>query len=397
MIKIYNFEIQLWLLIICSGISTLALFLSFPLVNIYLAKNFNLLPAEIGLISGIMPITIMLFSISCGKIVEKLGYSLSIKLGIFINLFSFIVMALIKNLLLFSISLSLIGLGKLFFDNSIRANILALSKGEQVNRFFRLRYLFQNIGNAIGPLIGVYFFEKLYNMTFLITAIFLFSIFLLAFFIKDISKKNYLRKNYFNPQQVSIIKDKKFQIWILSSLFIIMGYGAYEELMPLIILESNGLRPEFGVLVSLNAVTVIISQFILLKIPKYITLKKNIIFGFLFIIFGFLFMMITFQSFFLTIFAVILFSIGESLLFPCYDIIIGNISSEEKRAEYYSVGEIKQIGFFLGPAIGGVILTLTSQYVFFILCIVFSLISWLFLNKLTNKSIYFEERSQVNI
>lgn len=397
MIKIYNFEIQLWLLIICSGISTLALFLSFPLVNIYLAKNFNLLPAEIGLISGIMPITIMLFSISCGKIVEKLGYSLSIKLGIFINLFSFIVMALIKNLLLFCISLSLIGLGKLFFDNSIRANILALSKGEQVNRFFRLRYLFQNIGNAIGPLIGVYFFEKLYNMTFLITAIFLFSIFLLAFFIKDISKKNYLHKNYFNPQQVSIIKDKKFQIWILSSLFIIMGYGAYEELMPIIILESNGLRPEFGVLVSLNAVTVIISQFILLKIPKYITLKKNIIFGFLFIIFGFLFMMITFQSFFLTIFAVILFSIGESLLFPCYDIIIGNISSEEKRAEYYSVGEIKQIGFFLGPAIGGVILTLTSQYVFFILCIVFSLISWLFLNKLTNKSIYFEERSQVNI
>lgn len=381
--KTYSIEIQLWLLIICNAISTLALFLSFPLINIYLTEKFNLLPSEIGLISGIMPITIMFFSIFCGKMVEKLGYPFSIKIGIFINILSFSIMALVENLTSFCISLCLIGLGKLYFDNSIRANILALSKGEQINKFFRLRYLLQNVGNAIGPLIGVYFFGKFYGKTFLVTVLFLFLVFLLAFFIKNTNKpKKKILTESFDTKQISVIKDKNFQIWITSSLFVIMGYGAYEELMPIIILEANGLRPEFGILVSINAVTVIISQFFLLKISKNITLEKNITYGFLFIIFGFLFMTIPFQIFFSTIFAVILFSIGESLLFPCYDIIIGNISSEEKRAEYYSIGEIKQIGFFLGPAIGGFVLTLTNQFGFFILCIIFTFISWIFFNEL---------------
>ncbi|NER40323.1 MFS transporter [Bacillus megaterium NBRC 15308 = ATCC 14581] len=160
-----------------------------------------------------------------------------------------------------------------------------------------MRYLFQNIGNVVGPLIGIIIYDKIIGYTFLLSSI-MFLIFLLASY-------TLLRAQDFKVVKVdpisakdtfSVLKDLNLQFWLLSSLFIVMAYGAYEALMPAVIIDSKNTRPAFGILVSLNALVVVLFQFIHIKYLKNLSLSKSISIGFGLLSIGFLFFILNGKS-----------------------------------------------------------------------------------------------------
>ena len=380
---------KIWILIIGSAFSSLSMFISFPLINIYAMSQFNLSTIEVGLISGVMPITILCFSFFAGSFAEAKGYLNNIKFGIFLSSIAFLILTISFNIYQFTFALFLIGIGKTAFDNSIRASIIQLSKKNEIEKNFRLRYLLQNIGTAIGPLLGIFLYKKASGTTFIATTLLLLICLILItvtlnnndFDSKSVYEKLNFKKNIF------ILKDPNLQIWIISGTLIIMAYGAYEELMPIIISKSNGTRPNFGFLIALNSVSVIISQFFIIKMLKKLNLKYASNLGFILFTIGFLLLTVKVKMFSMTIFAVIIFSIGESILFPCYDIIMGNIAPSDKRALYCGIGEIKQIGFFLGPVIGGLVLNSGRELSFFIFCSILIILGKIMFDKIIYKNL----------
>ncbi|MCU5758202.1 MFS transporter [Bacillus cereus] len=383
--KIINRKI--WVLICGSGLSTLGIFISIPIITIYAMDYFKLSVVQVGFISGIWPVTQFSMSFFCGIIAERWGYLRTLRLGIILNSMSFLFMAISVNLIQFSLSLVLFGLGKAFSDNSVRATMIALAEEDEVERYFRLRYLLQNVGNVLGPLIGVAAYGLLFGNTFILSTV-VFLMFLFATFI-------WLRLNDFRnekPKKNStvlktflVLKDTNLQLWILSSMFIIIAYGAYEGLMPAVVLGSGGDRPAYGVLVSLNALVVIVFQLIQLRLFKDVDINKSIVCGFFLLTSGFFLFALDWNAFVMTIVATIVVSVGEAILFPCFDVIMGRIAPSEQKAVYYGAGGLSQVGFFIGPSIGGLLLEYGGSVFLFIACSTSIIFSGIIFNKISKE------------
>lgn len=390
-------------LIIINVLLTFALFISFPIENLYFLDRFNLSAESIGFISGIVAITILCFSLFIGTFTTFYGYLKSMKLGILFIVFAFLIMGFAKSIQEYCIGLLLIGMGKAAFDNAIKLSIVKLSSKEEIEKYFRLRYLLQNVGAGIGSFLSIYIYKSTFNYTFIITSLLLFLTFVILIgftYKKDVykskekeEKKVDVKKSKQNLlENILILKDRKLLMWIFSGLFVIIAYGAYEEMTPIITADSSISRPSFGLLLAINSIVVIVAQvFIFAKQSFFknfvkrlnnLKLKTASNLGFLFLAVGFMFLSVEFFSYVMTITGVILFSIGESILFPCFDISMEKIAPKEKSASYYGVGEIKSIGFFIGPVLGGIILGKINQSTLFIFCALCIIISMIIFNLL---------------
>jgi MFS family permease len=168
--------------------------------------------------------------------------------------------------------------------------------------------------------------------------------------------------------KLKIIRNTNLFFWILSGTLILMSFGAYESFMPVISAQAGGQMPSFGILVSLNAVVVILFQLIHLNHLKNVTLSKSVAIGFTLMALGFFLYTVGFKLYAMTFVATVVFSVGESFLFPCFEVYMDKIAPESQKALYFGAGEIKQIGFFLGPVLGGLLVEAGGRVLLFSVC-----------------------------
>src|ERR1044072_456369 len=150
---------SMWMLLAGSALSSFGIFLSIPLVSLHAYNKFHLSVYEIGLISGVWPATVFVFGFLCGMIGDRWGYVHSIRASAIINCVAFMILAMAEDLETFVMGLVLFGIGKSFFDSTIRAAITCICFPHEREKYFRLRYMLMNIGAVIGPLVGIYAYE----------------------------------------------------------------------------------------------------------------------------------------------------------------------------------------------------------------------------------------------
>lgn len=167
-----------------------------------------------------------------------------------------------------------------------------------------------------------------------------------------------------------VLKDFRLLCWVVAFALVLMAYGSYEAFMPIIVEQSAGARPSFGVLVSLNAAVVIIFQVIHLRYMKWLPFNQTVIAGIVLLVVGFLIFTVDVHVFVMSLLAVVVFSIGETLLFPCFEVFMDKIAPANNKALYFGAGEVKQIGFFLGPLLGGVLFTAGGSHLLIAACAV---------------------------
>ncbi len=232
--------------------------------------------------------------------------------------------------------------------------------------------MFQNISCVIGPLIGISIYQPGSGNAFGLAALCLLLSFIIAlFFIKNHHCQTHAHKaNISLFQSLSVLTDRNLLFWIVSSICILIAYGVFESLMPVVIANAPEVRPTFGILVSLNALSVIVFQLIYLRFFKHMPIKRSIHIGFILIILGFALFSLNWFPFIMTLIATVIFSAGETLLFPCIETIMGKIASNRKKAIYFASGELRQIGFFIGPIMGGIILEYAGSVSLFLMCTV---------------------------
>ena len=65
-------------------------------------------------------------------------------------------------------------------------------------------------------------------------------------------------------------------------------------------------------------------------------------------------------------FAVLILSMGECILFPTVSIIIDNMAPKHLKGSYYGVAELALMGIVLAPLIGGFLLQVYGGFVLWI-------------------------------
>ena len=361
---------SMWVLLIGSALSTFGIFLSIPLVSVHVYNTFHLSVYEVGMVLGIWPATVFAFGFICGMIGDRWGYVRSIRTSAIINCAAFMTLALAKDLETFVLGLVLFGIGKSFFDSTIRAAMTCVCLPHQREKYFRLRYMLMNIGCVFGPLVGVYAYKVMASGAFIWTSAVYVAFFLLTLVFLQISDFTIERGK--TPlttfEKFLVLKDFRLLCWVASFGMVLMAYGSYEAFMPIIVEQSAGLRPSFGILVSLNAAVVIVFQVIHFRYMKWLPFNHTVIAGIVFMVAGFLIFTVDVHVFVMSLLAVLVFSVGETLLFPCFDVFMDKIAPAHNKALYFGAGEVKQIGFFLGPLLGGMLFTVGGSQLLIAAC-----------------------------
>lgn len=155
-----------------------------------------------------------------------------------------------------------------------------------------------------------------------------------------------------------IIKtDKALRYLIIGIILINIGYVQIDSNLPQVLEGSleNGVTI-FSVLLTINAVMVVFLQMPISHFAEKFSLMHTMVIGSVFIAAG-LFSFSFINSWLVAALAMVLLTIGEILIFPSNAMMMDQLAPEHLRGTYFGAGQFRKIGNFLGPIIGGYLLS----------------------------------------
>jgi MFS family permease len=357
-----NYHPLVYTLLAGTVITVLARSMSIPFLAIYLSSRTGLAAVMIGLIIGSGSIAGMFGGFIGGTMSDYFGRKKIMVISLAANAFVFSLYTLTTDTVLLFILSIVGGIAASFFEPASKALIADISPAEQRLRIFSMRYMAINLGFAFGPPIGAFLGLAGGVLPFFITAG--------VYFLYGIGLTLLLRK--FSPaKNSSDVKDKisisaagKVLRSDMALLFLIIGgtlsitaNGEMSVCLSQYLKENftEGIKL-FSILMSVNAVSVFIFQTFQLKLADKLSPLAAITFGSLLFAAGLAGFAIS-SSWVSFIFSMIIFTAGEVLVVPAEYVLLDRITPEGMRGTYYGAQSFTNLGNFLGPWAGGLLLS----------------------------------------
>jgi MFS family permease len=356
-----------------AGIMSLANSITIPFLAIFLSRQLRLDPATIGLVIG----SSVFFSIFAGflggtlsDIFGRAPVLLASLLGVVVAFTGFYVA---EHVIVVFACNALMALSTASFSPVAKA-LLAdlLPTGDRV-RWFSYQYLVFNIGFAVGPLLGVFLGVSGGRGAFLVGAL-SYAVYLtiLASALRLAPAVNAARTettsvlNRFAGSVRAVTTDRRLLCFLIAGLLLEAVHLRISALLAqdLAIDFTDG-AAILAVVMTTNAVTVVVFQLFASKIVLRKDPVTAIVIGGLLMFAGML-GFATATGMWAFIVAMVVFSIGETFIVPSEFAIIDRISPEERRGSYFGAQTFAQLGGFVGPYLGGLLLATWNGTVMFL-------------------------------
>lgn len=357
--------------------------MSMPFMALYLVHRTHMSPSLIGLTIGAGSLASTFGGFFGGALSDRFGRKNVMMLSLYtwgIVMGSF---GLVSSPWLFLLLNVLNGLCRSFFEPVSQALMGDLTEEEKRFRMFALRYTAVNIGVAIGPLIGALFGMVAGGIPFLFTgAIYLLYAVVLhtllsRFGIKQIEGKKREHVTIRAAWKV-MLRDIALQFFLFGGILGMVGYSQMTVTLTEYV-EKNFVDGIALVawLVSTNAVVVILfqlpfSRWSEKRTPYECIAVGNCLYALGDVGFAFAHTWMT------IILAMVIFSMGEILCIPASCVFIDRLAPQGLRGTYFGAQSFKNIGQFLGPWIGGLLMTDYGATPMFLVVSAVSLVSTLF-------------------
>lgn len=227
---------------------------------------------------------------------------------------------------------------------------------------FSLQYLGINIGVAIGPIIAGFLFNNYLPMLFLgDAATSLIAVVFVAVNIKESTNKTLEKASSVKENEKcenvfeGLIKKPEVMLFLLIYMIYSFVYTQHRFSLPIMmdkVFLSAG-SEKFGMLMSINAVTVIGLTIIVTKTTKGLSTLSNIIIAGIFYAVGFG-MIGVINSFPLFIVSTVIWTIGEILVVTNFGVYLANNSPNNFIARFNAIGSLSwAIGSAAGTSVMG--------------------------------------------
>lgn len=377
-----QFHMIVWVLLIGTILSRGSAFMTLPFLSIYLSNHMELSPLIIGLIVGMGPLSATVGGFIGGHLSDRFGRKpiMLISLLAFVGVYFGFTLAHSQGWFILLNALN--GLCNSFFEPTAQALIGDVTDKKNRMKAYSLRYTAINIGASVGPLVGAYLAVSSANISFMITGTtyFIYAIVLFFFMRKLVlpkREKNHKLVTFIDSLQI-IKTDKALRYLVLGIIIINMGYVQLDSNIPQFLQErlDNGVYI-FSVLLTINAVMVVflqmpISHFVEKFKPMQVMIAGSVLMAAGLLGFGFV------NGWVISIFSVVLITLGEILIFPSNSILIDQLAPDHLRGTYFGAGQFRKIGNFFGPIIGGYLLSHTNGAAMFTVIMAITLSSILF-------------------
>lgn len=352
-----------WTIIIGTMFGRLVTSMSIPFLSIYLTQTLGASHAQTGLTVAVSSLAGVLVSFYGGYISDIFGRKIVMLVSVFGWACVFFGFSSAEYLWVFFIVNTLNGLCRAVFEPTSRALLSDITPPEHKLLVFNMRYAAVNLGVVFGPIIGLQLGSAKSTFPFLIAGIVYIAYGIVLFIQFTTHRASMPTPSKSNSPQlrealVTTGKDRVFLPVLLGTIFCVLGYGHFGSTLAQYLADNpyfaNG-EQLYSYMLSLNAVTVLIVQYPIVrtasKFPPLVPLiLGNISIALSMLLFG------LHGGMALLMFSVVLFTIGEVLLFTMMDMLIDRIAKPELKGTYFGTIGFNNLGNVMAPILGGILL-----------------------------------------
>ncbi|ETT48302.1 MFS transporter [Paenibacillus sp. FSL P4-0338] len=352
-----------WTIIIGTMFGRLVTSMSIPFLSIYLTQVLGASATQTGFTVAVSSLAGVMISFYGGYISDVIGRRIVMLVSVFGWACVFFGFAAAQHLWVFFLVNTLNGLCRAVFEPTSRALLSDITPPEQKLLVFNLRYAAVNLGVVFGPIIGLQLGSAKSTFPFMIAGIVYIAYGLVLFLQFSVHRASLpVHGEARTPKLLDALavtgRDKVFLPVLLGTIFCVLGYGHFSSTLAQYLAMnphfSNGSQV-FSYMLSLNAVTVLVVQYPIVrtasKFPPIIPLiLGNVCVALSLLLFGMP------GGVPLLMFSVVLFTIGEVLLFTMMDMLIDRIAKPEWKGTYFGTIGFNNIGSVMAPILGGLLL-----------------------------------------
>ncbi|MEV4282477.1 MFS transporter [Actinoplanes xinjiangensis] len=359
-------------LIAGAGIMSLANSVTIPFLAVFLRKDLGLEPGMIGFIIGSSVFFSIFAGFIGGSLSDILGRArllLTSLLGVIGSFIGLYFSDSVASVFAFNAALAL---SSSFFAPVGKALLSDLLPRQRRAKTFSYQYMATNMGYAVGPVVGAAVGLAGGRSAFLVGALG-YGIYLigLAAVLRrapaavaagptgpGASEKQHVRSVLRGLAESAriVAVDRRLLFLILAGLLLEAVHGRISSLLAqyLSVGFADGVMI-LGYVLATNAVTVVVLQVFVSRFMENRNPVTSITVGGLLTVTGMAgFAMADHLWHFVG--AMVVFSLGEILIYPAEFAIIDRIAPEDSRGAYFGAQTFAQIGVFIGPVTGGLLL-----------------------------------------
>lgn len=353
-----------WTIIVGTIFGRMATSMSIPFLSIYLIGKLGASPSEAGIVVAASSLVGVFASFYGGYISDVIGRKKVLFVSIFGWTLVFAGFAVADRVWLFFVINALNGLCRSMFEPTSRALLADITPKESKLLVFNLRYAAINLGVVAGPILGLQMGTSKSGTAFYIAGLvyFLYGAVLVVQFLqhKDIGgvkPESSDRLTLSGALRVTG-KDRTFMYVLIGMIFCVLGYGHFDSTLPQYLELSPRISDGatwFGYMLTLNAVVVLSVQYPLVKFasrfsPMAPLIAGNICVACSMLVFG------TLPYIWAMMLGVVLFTVGEVLMFTMTDVLVDRIAKPELRGTYFGMFGFNNLGNVIAPLMGGFLL-----------------------------------------
>jgi MFS family permease len=229
----------------------------------------------------------------------------------------------------------------------------------------QFRYFLINVGAALGPIIGVWAGLSAQQFTFGLTALSYLLVclaFLWGFAHTETGRLAHRRRDMsanFRGTLAALRKDHVFLVVIVANVLTLFIYAHMDSSLVQYLTRANA--PNLVKLISsvilVNALTIVLFQFPLLRLMRKIEIKGRIVIGLGVLAAGQVWFALNPVHWFAGwMGATFVVSLAEAVLFPTMSVQIDRLAPDHLRGSYFGASSFYSLGWSAAPLVGGIVI-----------------------------------------
>ena len=330
-------------LVLASFIDMLGGFLLMPFFALYITNRFGVGMTQVGFLFAVNSAGNIFGGMIGGALADKYGRRKLILLGLMVSGVGNIFMGLVDDLNIFFILAAILGFMGSLGGPARQAMVVDLLPREKQAEGFGIMRVAMNLAATFGPLLGGFLATQSYLLLFLSDAVSSLITAVIVFLVipetKPEKSKDKQEESFIDHLigYKEVLKDGIFILFLSVSAIMVIVYMQMNSTLSVFLRDVHGFPLQsFGLLLSMNAIMVVLFQFwIAKKISKFAPMKVIAI-GALFYIVGFG-MYGFISAFYLFFIAMIFITIGEMIVTPIQQTAVALFAPEDKRGRYMAM------------------------------------------------------------
>lgn len=354
---------KFWVLICVYFIDRVGGALIYPFLSLYITSKFGVGMTQVGVMLAIHSVSAFIGNLLGGALADRFGRKSMLIIGLISSASVSLSMGLVQDWKIFYLLVSLTGFLSHIGDpaaSAMMADILPVEKRTDGYGVLRVAVnLAVTIGPAIGGLMAGVSYLLLFVMDCVVSGIAALIVFLSLPETKPEIPEGELQASTLQTIKGYgiVFKDRLLLVIITLTMFTAIVYLQINSSLSVYLRDLHGISAQqFGYILSLNAIMVVVMQFSITKQvkkfqPLWMMALGNVLYASGFTMYGFV------SGYPAFLFAMVIVTMGEMVIAPVIQTVVAFIAPHDMRGRYMAAFQIgRQSAAAIGPLVAGVIL-----------------------------------------